>query len=280
MIIENIQSILPRCGLFLCLLSGLQGTARAESEAAVLPPVPEVELPFQVGEKLTYVIYWGWIGVGTSEATTDWVWRDDAWSLYIRFRTKSNGVINRIYPVDDLVEVYIDPDTLRPDTFILDLNEGRHTRHATTVFDWDKMQATYTRIREDREDEVEQVELEKGTRDLVSFMYFMRRHDFKDKQTYEFKVLADEKLYDLTVKTSGYDNVRLENYGRVKSLKMDPEAQFDGVLVRKGKMQVWLSEDDRRLLTKLQLDTPFANVRLLLRSVEGPGDDKWILDSE
>lgn len=275
-----IRFLLPRCGLFLCLMTGTAGRVLSEAVPADRPPVPELDLPFPVGEKLTYVIYWGWIGVGTSEATTDWVWRDDDWSLQIKFRTKSNGVVDKLYPVDDRVEVFIDPDTLRPISFELDLNEGKTTRHAITLFDWKAMQATYTRKREGRKDEVHLIDLEEDTRDLVSFMYFMRRHEFKDKETYEFTVLADEKLYELFVKTSGYDRVKLENYGRVKSLKMDPEAQFDGVFVRKGKMQVWLSDDDRQLLTKLQLDTPFANVRLLLRSVEGPGDDKWIRDSK
>ncbi|MDA3874983.1 MAG: DUF3108 domain-containing protein [Kiritimatiellae bacterium] len=277
---KSLRSILPRCGLFLCLLTGFAGRARSEAEPAARPPVPELDLPFPVGEKLTYVIYWGWIGVGVSEATTNWVWRDEAWSLQIKFRTQSNGVVDKLYPVDDRVEVYIDPVTLRPDTFILDLNEGKTSRHAITEFDWDTMQSTYTRKREGREDEVHLIKLEEGTRDLVSFMYFLRQYEFTDRTTYSYKVLADEKLYSLTVKTSGFDNIKLENYGRIKSLKMDPEAKFDGVFVRKGKMQLWLSQDDRQLLTKLQLDTPFANVRLLLRSVEGPGGDEWILDSE
>ncbi|MEX2606186.1 MAG: DUF3108 domain-containing protein [Kiritimatiellia bacterium] len=273
-------SILPRCGLFLCLAAGVLGRAASGPDSDDLPPVPKLDLPFPVGEKLTYVIYWGWIGVGTSEATTDWVWRDGAWSLQIKFRTQSNGVVDKLYPVDDRVEVYIDPDTLRPDVFILDLNEGKTVRHAVTEFDWDTMRATYTRKREGREDEVKLVELEKGTRDLVSFMYFLRRYDFTEGNFYEYKVLADEKLYDLTVKTSGYERIKLENYGRIKSLKMDPEAQFEGVFVRKGKMRVWLSDDDRQLLTKLMLDTPFANVRLLLRSVEGPGADDWVKESK
>jgi hypothetical protein len=270
-----------RGGIFLFLMLSLAGQISAnevgaDPEKEDRPPIPEVELPFLVGEKLTYVVYWGWIGVGTSEATTQWVWRDAAWALQIRFRTQSHGVLNRIYPVDDVVEVYIDSDSLNPTYFVLDLKEGKHARDANTVFGWEKMEAVYTKKHEDKDDEVKVVELEEGTRDLVSFMYFMRRHEFKDKETYEFKVLSDYKIYDLTVETDGHDNVRLENYGRVRSLKMNPKAQFEGVFVRKGEMEVWLSTDDRQLLTKLELDTPFANVRLLLRSVEGPGEDDWV----
>jgi len=252
------------------ILFCMAGLARAE-----LGPPPELDLPFPVGERLTYIIYWGWVGVGTSVATTEWVEVEDEWRLRIQFRTTTNHVLRRIYPVDDTVEVYVHPETLRPEKFIMDLSEGRHKRQSRTDFDWEAKEAVYTRFREDRDDEKETVELVDGVRDLVSFMYFMRQTPFEDGETYEFDVLSDSKIYQLTVSTHGYEQVRLRDYGRVRSLKMVPKAQFEGVFVRRGEMVVWLSDDDRRLLTKLELDTPFANVRLILREVEGPEAERW-----
>lgn len=260
--------------VLLLLFSGISAIC-AEEEIPNLPPVPEVTFPFPVGETLTYTIYWGWIAVGESKATTRWEWVEDRWLLRIRFRTVSNGVIAKLYPVDDVVDTFVDPVTAHPVSHILNLQEGKHERKSRTLFDWEKLQAVYTKEHTDKEDEVKTIALKPGSRDLVSFMYFLRKHRFEDQQAYEFEVLSDYKLYQLTVTTEGTDKIHLDEYGKVKSLKLLPEAEFEGVFVRSGKMVIWLSDDERHLLTKLLLDTPFANVKLLLKSVEGPGAEDW-----
>ena len=242
---------------------------------AAYPPKPIVDLPFPMGEKLTYSIYWGILGVGQSVATTAWIREEDQWWIRIRFRTKSNGLIAKLYPVDDIVDTYIDPITLKPRLHILDLNEGDEIRKSTTRFDWDKKIATYVKENDDKEDEVRTVELDENSRDLVSFMYFLRQTPFEKGKTYDFKVLSDHKLYALSVKTGKTEKIKLKEYGRTESLKLYPEAKFEGVFVRKGKMALWLSKDDQQLLTKLVLDTPFANIKLLLKTVEGPGAEDW-----
>ena len=240
-------------------------------------PKPEVNLPFPVGEVLVYEIYWGWVGVGRSVATTQWEWVDDRWCIAIRFRTRTSGVAERLYPVDDNVVTYIDGKTLRPIRFVTKLSAGGQTRDEETVFDWENMKARYTRRRgEGREDDTKEYEIQDNTRDLVSFMYFMRSTEFEENAKYEYEVVVNDKLYELEVNSRGHENVNLKNYGRVRSLRMDPRASFDGVFVRRGEMVVWLADDERRILTKLEVDTPFASVKLLLRNVLGPGDDDWV----
>ncbi|MGA0334440.1 MAG: DUF3108 domain-containing protein [Kiritimatiellia bacterium] len=260
--------------VFLLLLFGLNAV-RIWADPPV-PPPPSVELPFPMGETLTYQIYWGLIAVGESKATTSWEWTEESgWLIRIRFRTVSNGVIAKLYPVDDVVDTYVDPVSLRPLWHRLDLQEGKNVRKSITVFDWERMQAVYTKFHVDKEDEVKTIPLEEGSRDRVSFMDFLRGKPFEDRKTYEFEVLSDYKMYDLTVRVDGTDQVKLEKYGRTESLKLLPEAEFEGVFVRSGKMRLWLSNDEHRLLTKLVLDTPFANVKLLLKNVEGPDAAGW-----
>lgn len=263
--------------VYACLIWASVWIAKADPApvATERPPPPDIEFPFPVGEKLTYTIYWGWIAVGESVATTEWVWGQERWRLRIRFLTTSNGVLSALYPVDDLVETLVDPETLRPLVFHMNLNQGDRHRHETTRFDWDNLQAHYIRKREDREDEVKTYPIRPDTRDIVSFMYFMRTEAFEPDSTYEFEVMSDEKLYDLTVKIRDEERIRLDTYGRVPSLRMDPIAEFQGMVNRRGKMRVWLSTGGRQLLTKVFVDTPFANVRLLLKSVEGPGAETW-----
>jgi hypothetical protein len=244
------------------------------------PPKPEVDLPFPVGERLEYALFWGWIGVGTSVAETRWELKEDRWYIVIQFQTRTNHVLRRLYPVDDHVETWVDAETLRPLHFTTKLQAGRHFRHERTTFDWDQYKAFYERFHEDGRVETSQYTIQETTRDLVSFMYFMRGKDFPPGEVFHFEVIVNDKLYDLEVHTRDVERVNLRDFGRVESLRIDPRASFEGVFVRRGEMSVWLSRDPRRILTKLEVDTPFASVRILLRDVSGPGDDFWVSERD
>ncbi|NKB24511.1 MAG: DUF3108 domain-containing protein [Kiritimatiellae bacterium] len=233
----------------------------------------EPDLWFPVGEELVYDLYWGFIPVGKTRVTTAWVTEDDRQLLAIRFRTKSNRVIASVYPVDDLIESIIDPETFLPIRFTKRLKEGRYRCDETTTFDFEVLKAHWISRVKDQEKEYP---IHSDTRDLVSFMYYMRSKGFQVGNDTVFQVMADEKLYSLFIKAPQVEKIRLKRYGKIPSLKIEPTASFKGLFVRKGKMQIWISEDDRHLMTKIVAKTPFADVNIKLAEVHGPGDDFWV----
>jgi len=82
------------------------------------------------------------------------------------------------------------------------------------------------------------------------------------------------------VKTMKQEEIDVDKYGDVLSTKYEPIAQFEGLFVSKGRMFMWVSNDDRRICTKLQAKIPVASVRMKLLDVDGPGDDFWVADDE
>lgn len=262
----------------ICVMAA--GTLPLRAEGPPAPPKPEVDLPFPIGEVLEYSLFWGWIGVGNSVAETRWALRDDRWYIVIQFQTRTNHVLRRLYPVEDHVETWIDAETLRPVEFTTHLRAGRHERHEKTTFDWERNKALYERFYEDGRIETKSYPIQDHARDLVSFMYFMRNKDLPPNASFSYEVVVNDKLYDLEVHTQSEERVNLKNYGRIASMRIDPQASFEGVFVRRGEMSVWVSQDPRRILTKLEVDTPFARVKILLRNVRGPGDDFWVRQAE
>ena len=238
--------------------------ARAET-----PPA----LWFEVGEELIYKLHWGVIYVGESRVTTEWVEEDGRRLLAIRYRTRSNAFLDRIYRVDDTVESIIDPVTFLPVRFTKILNEGRYSADEVTVFDHAALKAVWTNR---RKNETREFEIEPDTRDLVTFMYYMRQIDFKTGERPQYRVMADEKLYDVWLNVGKVETMKLEKYGKVKSIKITPDAAFQGLFVRKGKIDIWVSQDTRRVATRLQATVPVADVHINLHEVRGPGDDAWV----
>lgn len=276
-------------GVAWCLAAGTVG-AEEESEPDPIPfpdvhpimlrdpnpePRPMPELWFPVGENMHYVVYWGAIPVADTYVSTRWVRMYNRVLLQIQIRTQTGPVLGTIYPVDDVIESIIDPHTFLPLLHTVNLKEGRYRKHEITMFDYENNIAYWRSETRDREDTFE---LEPGTRDLVSFSYYMRKEGFARGERRHYRVMTDEKIYDLWLEAKGDERVRLKHYGRVSSLKLVPEAAFEGLFVRKGRITLWVSNDERRLLTQMEGSIPVASIRLVLQTVDGPGNDRWVLD--
>lgn len=228
---------------------------------------------FPVGEETIYDIYWGFIHVGTSRAITDWVEQDGKPRLRVRHLTKTNRVVAQLYPVEDTIETLIDPQTFLPVYFRTKMSEGHYRNDEITVFNHGD---GYGEQGSFRNGHVKKFKIESDTRDIVTLMYWLRRDEFTVGTTNQYRVMADEKLYDLFVKPTASEKQKVGDYGKVDVTRLDPEAAFNGLFMRKGKMTVWVSEDERRLCTKIEAEVPVANIHIALDEVRGPGDDAWV----
>ena len=240
------------------------GAYCAEATASVTDPL---ELWFSVGEKLTYKIYWGFLPVGTSTASSKWIQEDGRRLLSIKFRSKSNKFLSKIYPVDDHIESIIDPATFLPIRYTKKMRQGGYRCDEITHFDHKQGLATWRSLLKGNK---KIYKIGPTTRDIVSFMYFMRSKDqifrpgMNDLQT----IMSDEKLYDLSIKPLEIEEVSLPKLGRIPSVKFEPKAAFEGIVVRKGKMALWVSNDEQRVVTQVAVKIPVASVRIKLIRVE------------
>ena len=236
------------------------------------------ELWFPVGETLTYKVYWGIFPVAEARVTTEWIEEEREEEtrilLAIKVTTRSYAILDAIYPVNDYIESIIDPETFKPLRFVRKLSEGRYRLHEITTFDHKAHTAHWKHlIKKDEKD----FAIEDDTRDLLSFMYFMRSKKFEPNQSYKHRLMADEKLYDLFINTRDYVQISVPGFGALRTLYIVPEAKFQGFFVRVGNLRVWISDDERYLCVKAMAKAPvIGTIKLLLDKVEGPGNDAWV----
>lgn len=236
------------------------------------------ELPFPIGEELVYSISWNGVSVAKVTATTQMETHQGREVIALRMRAQTHAFFNHVFKVDDLHESLIDPETFLPIQFTKNLKEGRYRCHEITTFDFKTMKAHYAHQGNGKEKDYD---IDPNTRDVLSFMYFMRSEGWEKNQSSTYRVMADEKIYDLTIHTFDTKKIDLPDYkDKVKSLKMVPESYFDGLFVQKGKATIWISQDPRQLLTFAKISVPFGNARVKLQTVQGPGDDFWIRKSK
>lgn len=231
------------------------------------------DLWFPVGEQLTFELSWGVLPVGQVRVWTEWVREDDRWLLAIRMRTQSNKALSAIYPVDDYIESLVEPNAFLPVRFSKKINEGKSRYDETTVFNHARGMATWHSHRRNR---TKEFPIEADTRDIPSLMWWFRKNAMEPGDETEFVVMADEKLYTVLPRPMARETVSTPRWGRVACIRFEPQAQFDGLFVRKGRLWVWVAEDDRRLAVRLVAQVPVASVKVTLTGVGGPGEDRWV----
>lgn len=248
----------------------------ATNDTEALPPYLG-EHKWPVGEKLTYRLYWGYVPVGTAVISTEWTENAGRKLLAIRMRTESNKVIEKVYPVRDTIESLVDPETFLPVQFTKNLSEGTHRRYETTVFDRTNRVANWTARLSGR---TKSFPIPADIRDIPTLMYALRSHKFAPGAREAFKVMADEKVYDVGVSVRKKEKLDLPQHKDIRCILLEPDAAFEGIFVRHGRIWIWVSDDERCLAARIEASIPVANVRAVLWSVEGPGNDRWIKQTE
>jgi len=234
---------------------------------------PPPELWFPVGEEIDYDIQWGVFKVGEATAKTEWLNVDGQRMLSLSVEAESNGIVEKLYPVKEVLQTILDPVTFLPVSFEKDSHEGRHHHHELTTFDYVTKRAHWkSLLKDDHKD----FDIEADTRDMLGLMYWVRKDPIRAGEKREYKMVTDEKLYDIEIKAGKKDRVALRRYGKIGCIKMEPKGKFNGMFVRKGRMWLWISDDDRYVICRAVASVPVASIKIMLREVRGPGEDFWV----
>lgn len=235
-------------------------------------PVPEYWFP--VGEIARYDVQWGVFTVGEAVATARWMRVGDRRFLALTMTAKSNGIVEYLYPVSEFMQTVLDPATFLPVCFEKQSSEGHHKTWDVTTFDHAAGKGRWESLLRLNPEEFD---IQPDTRDLMGLMYWIRQKPPAAGETRTYKVMTDERLYELELGAGRREMVDLgKPYGKVPTVKMEPKGKFNGMFVRKGRMFVWVSDDKRCTLCRITASVPVASIKVMLTSIEGPGDDGWI----
>jgi len=227
---------------------------------------------FIPGETTGYKVSWMGIPLAWSKNTTEAIVENGRELVRIRTVSKSYKAYGKIYKVDDIKEVDIDPKTGLPVRIDLRMHEGSIRKSELTLFD----HANRTALFHDRiANTTNSVEIASQTRDIVSFLYSMRNEKPEDLAAKTHTLLVGGKLYDLNLKIRKEGRIKIPGYGKVDCIQLEPIAEFDGLFLRKGKIFFWVSKNNCRMITCIQAKVPVGKIKVKLQTVSGTGDEFW-----
>jgi len=218
-----------------------------------------------VGEKAVYKVKWGLFSCGTITISCDDV--PDKGLVRLRVRAKSNWLVSTIYPVDDIVDCYIDPETLLSVRVEKNTSEGNlvckdvlQLNRKTNMAQWDSESMNIST----------NYAIEAETCDAVSFLYAFRVHEFTENQSRDFNLAVDTALHGVTITAKGTARKKIGGEGKVLCRKFLSTPKRDDLFVRKVPKEVWITEDTRKIMAKMVVKIPVGNVDIELIEYHPP----------
>jgi hypothetical protein len=243
-------------------------------EVVLNPPQAEP----RVGEKLTYAIRWIGIPVGTlTIEVKEKTLFEQAEVYHLIGTVKSNGFLSKFYKIDDVYQSYWDAQNHSSRRFERKAAQGKYRAYEiTTFYPVEKKGVYYAPLK----NETKEFAISGSVQDILSSIYYFRTVPYKTDIELLFPVAADEKNWQVGMKTVEQGILEIRNLGVHEAFLIEPSAILmdppdPGQKNKKksgpprGKLWIWFGVDERRLPLVLRADTALVGeITITLESIE------------
>lgn len=242
------------------------GSAPAPATAPKLNVLRTVDHnAFAPGEKLSYVLHYGWLNAGTATLELKEYPRDIGGRkvLHAVGVGRSTGAFSSFYKVDDRYETFFDRDGVFPYTFVRRVDEGGYTFSQDYTFMQRRGQVTTQ--------EKKTYAVPAHVQDMLSAFYFARTIDFrqaKPGEVFTIETFLDNELWPLRMRYIGKETVKLRN-GKYRCLKFQPVVQEGRIFKGNDDLNVWITDDANRIPVLAQAKVLVGSIKMELSAYEG-----------
>lgn len=218
---------------------------------------PAVDHPFGVGEKLVFDVRFGPVKVGTSTMEVREISHIRGRATYKTYFSVQGGTF--FYKVDNVLQSWIDTETLSSLRFVQRLDEG--SRERERHFEIYPDRSVYVEVTKSPAEHPSVA----NPLDDGSFLYFIRTIPLEIGRTYEFNRYFRPDRNPVKVRVVRRERIVVPA-GTFNAIVLQPTIKSKGVFAEGGEAELWLSDDDRRMVLQLRSKLPFGSLNLYLRS--------------
>jgi hypothetical protein len=217
---------------------------------------PVLRVPYGVGERLEYDVKFGKIKVGSGTMEVAGVENVRGRETWHTVFTVKGGTF--FYRVNDRYESWIDRRTGNSLRFSQDLSEGR--RDVERDFEIMPEQAVYIEGAGSKTQPSVRNPLDDG-----SFLYFLRTIPLAVGETYTFNRYFRPDRNPVTIKVLRRERIHVPA-GEFDAIVVQPIIKTKGIFSENGHAEVWLSDDDNRIMLQMKSGLSFGSLNLYLKS--------------
>ena len=229
-------------------ISGCAGTAAVKRIAPGETTPESVTKPnstFTVGEKLTLEGAWQGINIGNATATIEELMTFRGYEVYkIVVVAKTNKFLFKLFPVEDIFTSYVDSTTFTSRHYEAKRREGNYRKHLVVDYDFDKLTATYTNLKDGT---VKTSTIVKDVHDPISASYFCRTIPINVGEEVKIKVNLNEKNYEITAPIVKKVSMTISDLGTFEAFLVKPYIKLDGKRQKRARTWGYISTGEKRL---------------------------------
>ncbi|MDD9887776.1 MAG: DUF3108 domain-containing protein [Candidatus Marinimicrobia bacterium] len=216
------------------------------------------DVPFKVGESLKYSAEFNMVPVGVAELNVtaiESINNIEAYHVYFSARTR--GLADQLFKIRDRIDIWMDKSELFTHRLKKDINEGSYHKKIDVKFDYDQSIA---------KTETKEVEIDFKARDSFSMFYYLRTIPLIENKVMSFSSYEGRRIVHYNLQMTGKETVRTP-LGTMSCKVVRPFREGKNLFKNQGDMQIWISDDERRLPVKIQIKMKFGSMTLLLKKV-------------
>lgn len=227
---------------------------------------------FPVGERAEYVVTFGPVKVGRGTLHVEAIDTIGTRPAYrVAFELQGGPFF---YKVNNRRVSWVAPDPIRSLRFEERISEGSHRRHRRYLFH----QEAGTYSREDWEEErggfqpvpsYRDLSMPEAAMDEVAYLYLARTVPLEVGRSYMFHRYFEEESNPVVLEVLRRETVRVPA-GRFRTVVVRPIVRAGGMFGDEGRAEVYLSDDDRRVIVLLRMWMRTGEVSFYLRDYD-PG---------
>jgi hypothetical protein len=224
---------------------------------------PQVD-PFRVGESVTHdVKYLGATAGQLVLKVNPFAVVNGKKSYNFVIELKSTSFFSKVFAVDDKVQTYVDYETLVPYVFKLDIHDSGQVKEAQSYFDLEHLRADYWEHRytekHGHEEKKDSWSILPYSQNPFSAIFYMRVFKFTVGKEYSIGVADDEK--NVVFKAKALEKATIvTDAGTFPAVRLKAEIYSRGNLAKASDFYVWLSDDDRKYVLRIEVKLPIGSL--------------------
>jgi hypothetical protein len=229
--------------------------------------VSHAAYPF-IGETLDYEISFGFLTAGNARIVVRETKNVNELEIISR---AWNHSFFKVLTVNDTVKSIATADSLMPKVFSQKISEGSYIRNATTVYNFEtkkaKIKDTAYKSLELKHGIDTVITLNGNERCILSAFYLARTLKLEPGDTAYFNAIGGIKRYKLKVICHKRETIKTA-FGKKNCLVIEPVILGDGLFKAKGKLTIWLTDDEERLPVIMKSEIAIGSIKASLIGVK------------
>ncbi|MCB0407858.1 MAG: DUF3108 domain-containing protein [Bdellovibrionales bacterium] len=235
-----------------------------------------VKDPFRVGEKIRLSMTYFNITAGYMDLMVKpFVEVNGEKAYHFEVDIQSNSFFSRIYTVDDKATTYMNYENLLPYNLDIKVRESKQVKEIRSVIDNKTLKGSYwekkaTKEKGEKERRV-QWDIKPFSQNVISAVYYLRNFTLTPGKKLQFRVADDGKNYMFKGEVLRREKLDTE-IGELNTVVVKPEISLQGAFKPVGDILIWLTDDDRkfvvRIESKIKIGTIVAKLKSLERGIE------------